>query len=289
MNTNVRRIIELNIAIIFMSTSGALARYIDLPVPMIIALRSIIASVLIFLYCKWNNFDFKIKKKDRGVMLLSGVLLGLHWITYFYALILSNIAIGMISLFTFPIITSFLEPILLKTKFHKAQILLGASVLVGIYFLVPHFDFENDHSKAVLFGVISAVLYSLRNIITKSRIVDYNGSVIMFYQLLIVAIFLSPTYVLYDVTQIDNQLPAILLLSLLTTAIGHTWFIYSFKNFSTTSVSIMSSSQPIYGILIGIVFLNEFPTSSAIIGGLIILSTVILESVLAIKIQASSN
>jgi len=278
MNKSFQNILELNLSILFISTSGALGRYIDLPVPLTIGLRALIAAIFIFLFCKWKRFDLNIQRRDILIIVFSGVLMGLHWITYFYALKMSNVAIGMISLFTYPVITSFLEPLILKVRFQKIQILFGLLVLAGIYLLVPDFDLKNNYSIALVLGIMSAVFYSLRNIFTKSNVSTYNGSVLMFYQLIVIAIILSPFSVLIEIPQVVSQIPSILLLAIVTTTIGHTWFIYSLGKFSTTSVSIMSSAQPIYGIIIGVIFLQELPEFNAILGGLIILSTVVLES-----------
>ena len=277
-NKNLKNIIELNISIIFISTSGALGRYIDMPVAVTIGFRALLACIFLFVFCKWKGFDFRIPKHDRGTLILSGVLMGLHWLTYFYALRLSNVAIGMISMFTFPVISSFLEPLILKTKFQKIQLLLGGVVLVGVYFLVPEFSFSNNYFKAVVIGIISAVLFALRNIITKTSVSNYNGSIIMMYQMAIIAMALSPFYLIYPNAGIMDQLPASIVLALLTTTIGHTLLVYSFKNFSVTSASIMSSAQLIYGILIGAIFLKEYPEMSSIIGGLLIFISVLLES-----------
>ncbi len=282
-NKSVYNLLELNVAIILISTSGALGRYIDMSPPLTIAFRALLAGFFIFLFCKIKGFSFKIKKKDRATVIWSGLFMGLHWVTYFYSLKLSNVAIGMISLFTHPIITSLLEPLILKTRFQKMHVVLGALVLTGIYFLVPDFDFQNDYTKAIALGILSAVFYSLRNIIIKPKMSDYNGSIMMMYQLVVIAIFLSPSYLLFDTSGIIEQLPANLILALLTTTIGHTMFLYSFRHFSATSVGIMSSSQPIYGIIIGIIFLSEYPDLSSMIGGLFILTSVVLESIRTYK------
>lgn len=288
-NKSIQNLIELNFAIVFMSTSGALGKYIDMPVPVTIASRALLGGIAIFLFCKWRKFDFKINKSDKPIILLSGLLMGLHWVTYFYALKLSNVAIGMISLYTFPIITAFLEPIILKTKFQKIHLILVLLVMLGIYFLIPDFDIQNDHSKGIALGILSALFYSLRNIITKSKVNEYNGSILMLYQLIIVSVALSPFFLILDTSGIKAQLPAIITLALLTTAIGHTWFIYSFKNFSVTSVSIISSLQPVYGIIIGVIFLKEYPELSTVIGGLLILTSVVMESVITYKRAATKN
>lgn len=278
-NKNLRNILELNLALLFISTSGALGRYIDMPVPITIGLRALIAGSLLYFFCRWKKFNLKIDKKDRWSILLSGILMGLHWLTYFYSLRLSNVAIGMLSLFTYPVITAFLEPLLLKTKFQKMHLLLGALVLLGIYFLVPDFNFNNNYTKALGLGVLSAIFYSLRIIIIKSRIGNYNGSILMFYQLVVIGAGLLPFFFFLDTSGIIPQLPANLTLALLTTTIGHTMFLYSFKHFSSTSVSILSSIQPIYGVIIAMIFLKEFPEASSIIGGVLILASVIIESV----------
>ncbi|MFD1316620.1 DMT family transporter [Namhaeicola litoreus] len=282
-NIGLQHILELNLALICISTSGALGRYIDMPVPITIGLRACLGGIFIFIFCKWKGFNFKVAGEDRRMIFLGGILMALHWITYFYSLKLSNVAIGMLSLFTYPVITAFLEPLLLKTKFQKMHLLLGALVLFGIYFLVPDFNFENDYSKAIGLGVFSATCYALRNIIMKSKVNKYNGSIMMFYQLLIITICLSPFFLFLDTSGILPQFPANLTLALVTTAIGHTLFLYSFKHFSTTSVSIISSAQPIYGIIIGMILLKEYPSMNAIIGGSLILLSVVLESMRSLK------
>ncbi|WP_299222909.1 EamA family transporter [uncultured Aquimarina sp.] len=276
---HLRNILELNLAMLFISTSGALGRYIDMPVPVTIAFRAILAGIILFLFCKWKKISFGIASADRFTIIIGGVLMGLHWITYFYALRMSNVAIGMLSLFTYPVITSFLEPILLKTKFQKMHLVLGALVLLGIYFLVPDFSLENSYAKAVGFGVISALCYALRNLIMKTKVSNYHGSMLMWYQLVIISMMLLPTLFVMDSSGIVTQWPWTLVLAILTTAIGHTLFLFSLKRFSATTASIISSIQPVYGIIIGMIFLGEIPVLTTIIGGTLILTSVVIESV----------
>jgi len=270
--------LQINLATIFISTSGALGRYIELPVPLIIVSRSILAVGLLYLYCRYQRFSFRISKKDALPIAASGIFLGLHWITYFVSLKLSNVAVGMLSLFTYPILTSFLEPILLRTKFQRIHLLLGILVLGGIYFLVPAFDLNNDYTLAVCIGLLSALFYALRNIILKKQVNSYNGSILMSWQLIVISIALLPSYLIYDVMPISGQWQGLLALALLTTVIGHTLFLNSFKYFSITTASILSSIQPVFGIIIAAIFLNEIPTQMTLIGGGIILSSVVIES-----------
>jgi len=264
---------------LFISTSGALGRYVQLPVPVTIATRGILAFFLLYLFCKWKGISLRVRPKDLGVVLLSGILLGLHWLSYFYALQMSNVAIGMLSLFTYPVLTAFLEPLILKTKFQRIHLLLAILVLLGIYFLVPDFNLEDSSTLAIGVGVFSALLYALRNLILKTKIKKYHGSMLMVYQTGIIGLLLLPALFFTEAESLYSQWEGIIALAVLTTAIGHTLFLMTFKHFTITSVSIMSSIQPVYGIIIGAIFLSEIPAWSTLLGGVLILSSVIIESI----------
>ena len=269
----------LNLGTLCISTSGPLGRFIPLPPPLIIWSRALVAFLVLGAYCLWKKE--RIKKefiKNSTTLLWSGSLLTLHWVTYFFALQWSGVAIGMLSLFTFPILTVFLEPLFFKTKLHPIHLIFGVFILIGIYLLVPAFDFESEQSKGLLMGLFSALTYALRNLILKKRIEKIKGSLLMFYQLGITLVLLFPVLMLYPLDSFTAQIPYLLFLGFVTTALGHSLFLNSLTYFTVSTASIMNSIQPIFGILIAFFFLKEIPPASSLIGGVIILTTVVIES-----------
>lgn len=277
--SRIQHITELNLAILLVSTSGVLGKYITTSPPLTIFWRCVFAALFLGAFIYYKKINIKIENtRDFKIVLLSALLFGAHWITYFYALQLSNVAIGMLSLFTYPIITVLLEPIFFKTKLNRIHVLLGLLVLVGIYFLTPEFSLQNTHTKGLIFGLASSVFYSIRNILIKQSVGKYHGSMLMFYQMIFIAALLLPMPFLYQETFTSPEWGALLVLALVTTAIGHTLFVISFKNFSIGAASIMSSIQPVYGIVFGFLFLQEIPHFKTVIGGTLIILTVVVES-----------
>ena len=275
---DLKHILQLNLAVIIISTSGTLGRYIELSPFLIIFLRSFIAIWALLIFCKIKGFKLNFSnKKDLLKVLFAGVLMCAHWLTYFQSLKLSSVAIGMLSIYTYPVITTFLEPLIRKTGFNKIHLFLGILVLFGVYFLVPEFSLDNQQTIAVCFGVGSAFLYSLRNILMKQQASKYNGSVLMLFQMFVVSTLLIPVLFFFDLSVIPSQLAPVLVLGLLTTSVGHTLLVSSFKYFSATTASIISSAQPIYGILLGYFILNEIPSVNTVIGGLLIATAVFTE------------
>jgi drug/metabolite transporter (DMT)-like permease len=279
--------LQLNLAIFLISTSGPLGKFIEVPIPITIGSRAFLGSIILYFFVKWRKQSLAVDKSDRKTMYIGGVLMGAHWITYFYALQLSNVAIGMLSLYTFPVITAIIEPLILKTKLSKYHLILGVIILAGIYFLVPEFNFENTQFKAVSFGVLSAICYALRNIIMKAKVEKYKGPVLMINQLVVITICCAPFLFFLDTSKMIEFLPQTLLLATVTTAVGHTLFVSSLRHFSTVSASILSCLQPVYGIILGVFFLNDIPTLNTVIGGVIILSAVVIESIKVYKKNAS--
>ncbi|MFT6865195.1 MAG: drug/metabolite transporter (DMT)-like permease [Cyclobacteriaceae bacterium] len=275
--------LQLGLAILIMSSSGTLGRYIDLPVPVIIWIRCVIGSVALYLVIRFGGFGIRISRgKSFWMLFISSIFLGIHWITYFYALKLSSVAVGMLSLFTYPVITALLEPIMLKVKFQKSTVFIGMIAFFGVMLLAPELNFENDYTLGIAMGIFSALTYSIRNILLKKQISDQSGVTLMFYQLLIITLILWPVLFLFnfDVDQsiVENWQP-LLILGLFTTAAGHTLFVLSFRHFTISTVSIISALTPLLGTIIGFFVLSEVPAGRTYIGGCLILLTVIAESI----------
>lgn len=285
-NNHLRHILLLNFAVFCISTSGIMGRQISLPPPLTIWYRAVLALIFLGLFCWWKKYSFRFNvKKSGGTIFLTGVLMMIHWVTYFYALSWSNVAIALLSLFTFPLITTLLEPLFFKTKFQISHVYLGSIILLGIYFIAPSFDIADGGTKGLLMGLVSALAYAVRNLILKSKIDNFNGSILMFYQMAVTIFTLLPVLFIFeiDAQKFYTDLPFLLFLGLITTSVGHTLFLNSLKHFSVSTASILGSVQPIFGIALAVVFLGEIPTSRSMIGGALILLTVAIESRLTLK------
>ena len=279
-NTHLKNLSGLILATLLISTSGVLGKYIAMPSEVIIWFRSAFAMIFLFGFCRYKKINLTVLTMRTHVpLIISSLFMAAHWISYFYALKLSNVALGMLSLFTFPVITALLEPFFLKTKFNPVHLILGTIILIGIYILAPEFNLESDDLKGILFGLFSAFCYSIRILILKQHVDHYHGSMLMFYQTSVITIVLFPVLFFMDVSGFQTQVPYLLLLAIITTAIGHSLMVHSLKFFSASTATIIGSIQPVFGIIIAFVVVNEIPAVNTIWGGLLIISTVFIETI----------
>ena len=277
---HIQNLSGLLIATLLISTSGVLGKYIDMPTEVVIWFRSAFATVVLFAFCRFKKVNLKVHHTKTHIpLVISSVFMAAHWITYFYALKLSNVALGMLSLYTFPVITSLLEPIFLKTKLKPIHILLGIIVLIGLFIATPEFDLESSELQGILFGVLSAICYAIRILILKQQVESYDGSMLMLYQTTFITILLFPVLFFMDLSSFQAELPFLLTLGIVTTAMGHSLMIRSLKFFSASTATIISSIQPIFGTLLAFLFVGDIPVLNTYIGGAVILSTVVIESI----------
>jgi len=239
--------------------------------------RCFVASIVLSIVFGISNpSKLRFPYKNRQVI-ISGVLLTVHWVTFFYSITYSNVAIAAVSVFTFPIMTALLEPFISKTPFDRIHILLGIIILIGIYIMSPDISLANDTFLGILFGLLSALAYAIRNIVSRNLTSLFSSTSLMFYQVVLVTILLFPYANTYDMITVRENILPLLALGILPTIIGHAMLVESFKFFSAAKVSILSSFQPLFSIGMAVIFLNEYPTSKALMGGLIIFFAVFFE------------
>ncbi len=265
-----------------MSTSGVLGKVIPLDPALTIFVRCTLAGLLLLLYIRWRN-QHGIKKQHLLFFIGSGILLAVHWTTYFQALKLGGVAVGMLSLFTYPVITSLIEPWILKTKHSWLDIGSSVLILLGLALIVPEFSLSNQVVQGAMLGVLSAIIYSFRNLWNKKHINTYSGSTIMCYQLLVSAVVLLPAYWTYPWVGVESWWLEMLILVVITTAVAHTLFVQGLKHFTTSSISIMSSLIPVYGVIWALIFTDESLTTGIIVGGLLIVATTALQNIQYLK------
>lgn len=279
MTGSFKGLLAVHSAVLIFGLTALFSKLISLTALEITLLRSIFAALIIFLIFSWQKKSLRLlNRKDYSIVTILGVLLALHWVTYFHAMQVSSIAVGVIALYTFPVITVFLEPMFHGEHPHIKDIVSAIIVLFGIYLLVPEFSLSNETTLGILWGVLSALLFSLRNIIQGHYFKGYTAKHSLFYQTLVSFVFLLP-FSFEIIPQVSQfQWLQLLILGIFFTALPHTLFAFSLLNLKAKTVSLIACVQVVYATLFATLLLNEWPQFSTVIGGFIVVSAAMYES-----------
>lgn len=279
MTNSLKGLFAVHSAVLIFGLTALFSKLISLTALEITLLRSIFAVLVILAIFLWQKKSIRLSNtKDYAIVVLLGVLLALHWVTYFHSMQVSSIAVGVIALYTFPVMTVFLEPLFHGDRPHFKDVLSALTVLFGIYLLVPEFSLNNETTLGILWGVLSALFFALRNIVQGHYFKGYTAKHSLFYQTLVTFIVLLP-FSFEVIPQVTNiQWGQLLVLGLFFTAVPHTLFAFSLLNLKAKTVSLVACVQVVYATIFAALVLSEWPQLSTAIGGLIVVSAAMYES-----------
>lgn len=272
-------LIELHVAVLLFGGTALFSKLIPLGALDITLLRCAVAAVILALIVKSTGTQLRLKtQKDYFVAVGLGIIVSLHWVTYFASMQLSSVAIGMIAFFTYPVMTVLIEPIFTGTRLKLADLISGISVLCGVSLLIPEATLGNDVTLGIVIGILSAMLFTARNLLHKRYFSEYSGAQAMFYQTAVAVPFLLPWHQA-DISAIDNNVWwLILLLGIVFTAAPHALFTSALRQLSAKTVSLVSCLQPLYGALLALLLLGEELALNTIMGGALVVITAIYET-----------
>ena len=280
MNIKNKSLMEIHISVFLFGLSGLFGKLLSLPSMVIVFGRAFFSSIFLLLIMLYLKKDIKLKQhKHYLYLVVMGVILAIHWSTFFISIQVSTVAIGLLAFSTFPVFVTFLEPYFFKEKFKLSNIVIAIITFLGVMLVIPKFELGNNLTRGVLWGVVSGFTYAILSMLNRKYVKEYSSLVIAFYEQLVATIILIPFLFLQKPVFQPKDILLLILLGTVFTGISHTLFINGLKNTKTQTAGIITSLEPVYGITFAILLLGEIPTLREILGGIIILGTVFYSTI----------
>ena len=274
--------IHLHFLVFIAGFTAILGELIVNPSEIIVWHRMLIASILTAFFMLITKRSFKINLKLLLKYSVLGLIIALHWITFFEAIEQSNISLTLAMFSTAAFFTSILEPLLFKRKVIIYEVVLGFIVIAGVSII---FNAEFKYLYGIILGIFSALFASLFSVLNGIMIKNDNAIKISFYEFISGVIFIT-IYIFFssDLSDlyIDDFLSLnylyIFLLGTICTAYAFIASVYLLKFISPYSVVLTYNLEPIYGIILALIFFGnaEKMSFSFYLGLFLILASVII-------------
>jgi drug/metabolite transporter (DMT)-like permease len=269
--------IELHIAVLLFGVSGLFGKLISASPTTIVLGRTAFAAIAIFIGLKLCSIKLNlVSKKSLFTMSLSGLVLALHWVTFFHAIQISTVAIGLVGFATFPVFVTFLEPLLTDQKIRSIDIVSALLVTAGLILVAPEFDFTNSGTIGLLWAVLSGALFAVLTLINRHLVEANSFIIVAFFQHSVAALVLMPFVIYIGDLPNSNTIWLLLVLGVICTALPQTLFIKSLTALKAQLASVVTGLEPVYGIILAALLLDEVPNLSTILGAAIVFGAVIL-------------
>lgn len=233
--------------------------------------------------------------RRAGIVLASGFLLAVHWITFFMAVKVGGVAVATLGFASFPAFIALLDVMLFRERIGRAEGTMLALVTLGLVLVTPSFDVGDQGTVGLLWGLASGLSFAGLAICNRRGNRGMDAIQVAFWQNLVVALLVLPLLGLgLAPPQIaHSQAPSswvtgaaaidlvswfwLAVLGVLCTGLAHTLFVKSLESLDARSAGMIIALEPVYAIACAWWLFGEEPSGRMLVGAsLIILATVLL-------------
>lgn len=276
--------VKLHVSVLLAGFTGLLAKLISLNEVMIVWYRMLFAFLIFVIMLIFMRKKPVENFKDALKIIGLGSLLTIHLIFFFGSMKYATLSIGVVCYSLVGFFTVLFEPLVLKTKFSFVELFYSLIAVFGIGLI---FNFDTSYRFGIVLGVISAGLFALYTLYNKIIQVGKSSRSMLFYELLGGTLFMAlflPFYI--PISHTVQLLPVgfdwlwIILLAFFCTIFLYLLYIDVLKKLSAFTVSLAGNLEPVYGILLAVIFLGEAKdfTLSFYIGMILIFASVFSQS-----------
>jgi drug/metabolite transporter (DMT)-like permease len=269
--------IQLHFAVLLFGLSGLFGKLLSIPATAIVLGRTSVAALALVGVLTARRSHSHISLRLGLTLFPSGALLALHWFTFFSSIQISSVSTGLLSFATFPVFVAFLDPLFSKQNIRRLDMLFAFIVFCGLILIVPSFEFSDRFFQGVLWGLASAATFALLTLFNRRFVAETDAAVVGLFQNFWAAVCLSAFWPQLGGIG-SSEFFLIVVLGVFCTALAHTLFIAALKTVRPQLASVTACLEPVYGILMALVLLGEYPRMRELIGGLLIIAVVVASS-----------
>ncbi len=277
--------IHLHIAVLLAGLTGVLGRLISLNEGLLVWYRLALTAPSLWLLAYLQKQAVRIDRRDMWRIFGIGGIAALHWVTFYGSIKYSNVSVGLVCFSAVGFFTAVLEPLIMRHRLDRVELLLGMLVIVGILFI---FQVDPHFKTGIVIGLISALLGSLFPVLNKRILKRVSSENVTLYEMsggFLVLTLLMPLYLwLFPA---PSLIPGwrdwiwLLVLAWVCTVLAFNLSMSALAHISAFTVNLTYNLEPVYGILLAFVFFREDKNMNKgfYIGFCLILLSIILQTV----------
>jgi drug/metabolite transporter (DMT)-like permease len=285
-NDKLKSYLHLHLIVFIWGFTAILGKLLSIDAIPLVWYRMFLATVFIFIYIKIKKISIDITKRQCINYVIGGVVIAVHWVTFFYAIKISNISIALATMSTGAFFTIFIEALYKKKKINLYELIFGVLAILGLYII---YNAEISLQFGMLVALLSSFLSAVFSVLNADFVKEKSASVISFYEILFGVLAISIFLVFngellekdfFNLDPLDYLW--LFILSSFCTAYAFIVSVELLKKLSPFTVMLTINLEPIYAIILAIILFpeNEKMSASFYVGAGLILLTVIVNGVL---------
>lgn len=238
------------------------------------------AALLIHMYASFKKkpITFSFAKPVMYSLWLQGLFFGLTNVFFFSALTRTTIANAEFIHKTMPIWAAIVAYFVLRESFTARKLVATGFTILGLSLLF-NFDFSSSTFTGDVHAFIASLFFA-GMVVNARRLKNVPHLVSTFFQVAIGSLVALPFVVWsypYVITDYQQLIIALVVISVLLTALAQVFLLYAFRHLEASKGSLFMIIQPVSASIVGWVLLGESLSAQSLIGiGLVLFGVVVV-------------
>ena len=236
-------------------------RLISLPALPLVWWRMTLVGVALLAVAKFWRGVRGLSLRQIAIYAGIGVLVALHWLTFYGSIKLSNASVGATCMALMSVLMAFIEPLIVRSKFDPRELLFGLAVIPGVLLVIG--GTPSAMRLGIAVGVLSVLILCVFGALNKRYISRAEALTVTGIEMISGALFLTCVGALVLGSDAMFALPSqrdglfLLALALGCTLLPFTLGLVAMRHLSAFSTALALNLEPVYAIVLAIVLLNE--------------------------------
>lgn len=275
--TRQRALIAIHFAAVLFGLTGIFGELIQADAMVITAGRAGFAVVALIAFMRWQGVSAVegIDRRSAAVLLIAGIMLAVHWVTFFIAVKVGGVAIATLGFASFPAFITLCEWLVLRERISRPEWLILLLVSMGLVLVTPSFDFRDQATVGLAWAVASGLSFALFTLINRKAAAHLSAYQVACWENLVVVVATLP----FGINKLGAVAPLdwvwLALLGVFCTALSHYLLVSSLIVLKARSAGIVIALEPVYAIFFAAILFAQYPGVRALIGGAIMISAIV--------------
>lgn len=283
-----KEILRLHFIVFLWGFTAVLGKMISADTQNLVFYRMLFAAAFLFLYIRlFRKTSLKVSKKLLLQLIVIGSVMAFHWLCFFYAIKVSNVAIPLSCLSLSTLFAAFLEPVIFKRKIDFSEIIMGVIIVICIGAI---FNAEFQYKEGIFFGLLTALLGTIFSVYNGKIFGKTDSANIIFYEMfsgaIVVALFMLFSGNFFHANEMSlKDFGLVLLLSGVFTAYPMLESVSLMKYISPFTLILTVNLEPIYGIILAFFIFGDSEKMSVTfyVASLVMILAIVANGILKAK------
>lgn len=253
---------QIHFCVVLWGFTAILGKLITLPALALVLWRmSLVAALLLVLPKVWRGLA-KLAWRQIAIYAGIGVVIALHWLTFYGAIKLANASVAVTCIALAPVFLAIIEPLVSRRRFDSRELMLGVVAIPGVALVVG--GIPRDMQVGVWVGIASAFFVAVFTSLNKRHVERADASTVTAIELgsgavflaLIAPLFAASGDAVYPLPGADDAL-LLVVLSVVCTLLPFVVSLRALRHVSAFTAQMAVNLEPIYAIFLAMVLLGE--------------------------------